>query len=162
MWLDSSIQLWHLPVVKGGCFTLSMQLLFLIFLWRLLCKWTGGFGKNWWSTVSKSVYHVLNDFHVTYIVSFFPVIKMYAQLMLPRKNLIYLKYRSNRKKMLKVNISKNMLEWDSMIQFELKSNLFKHLVPFQIIYFLLRDDVHLSDFGDDMLCLHFRDDSFFV
>ena len=50
-----------------------------------------------------------------------------------------------------------------MIQFELKSNVFKYLVPFQIIYFLLRDDVHLSDFGDfNMLCPHFRDDSFFV
>ena len=54
-----------LPVVKGDYFALSMQFLLLISLWILLCKWTGGFGKNWWFTVSKSVYHVLSDFHVT-------------------------------------------------------------------------------------------------
>ena len=62
------------------------------------------FGKNWWFTVSKSVYHVLTDFYVTYLFKFFHVIKMYTQLLLPKKNLVYLKYRSNRKEMLKVII----------------------------------------------------------
>ena len=56
------------------------------------------FGKNWWFTVSKSVYNVLIDFQVTYLFKFFHVIKMYTQLLLPKKNLVYLKYRSNPRK----------------------------------------------------------------
>ena len=57
------------------------------------------FGKNWSFTVSKRVYHVLIDFQVTYLFKFFHVIKMYTQLLLPIENLVYLKYRSNRKEM---------------------------------------------------------------
>ena len=51
-----------------------------------------------------------------------------------------------------------------MIQIELKPNLFKHLVPFQIIYFLRRDDTHLSDVGDYNMVVYILEmiDSFFV
>ena len=82
------------------CFVHAMAVVNIFMETSLWMNWR--FGKDCWFRVSKSEYHVLNYFQMTYLFSFFPVIKMYSQLLLPRKNLVYLKYRSNCKKMLKV------------------------------------------------------------
>ena len=41
-----------------------------------------------------------------------------------------------------------------MIQVKLKPNLLKHRVPFQIMYFLGRDDIRPSDFGHFNMLVH--------
>ena len=96
-------------------------------------------------------------FQVTYRFSFFSVIKMYCSIPATKKEPGLSEDKQSQENV-KGNyshkISKNMLEWDSMIQVELKPNFLKHLVPFQIIYFFRGDDIRPSDFGDFNMLVH--------